>query len=890
MNLLRVTLFILSSLLLISCNSTSQKQAGTSKANSNDTATKDFAAKEYAKAKARKARISDIHYQLTVNLTQADHFSATSLVTFQLSDPKDAIQLDLEQANISAFIINDHKIYPRYDGSVFTLSPSLLVSGSNTVEISYSRAYSKEQHPGLVRYIDPIDGEAYLTSNLAPNWSRKWFAAFDQPDLKASYSVNVLAPKNWTVISPMKEQSVTEAGEFKQWQFPTTAKLSPHTYSLNAGPFKVWQSSQGKYPLRLLARQSLNKEIATDVLFEDVSSAIETMEASLGVAYPFAKFDLLLIPKQVTALSMPHNKQAYTQPASLSYLDPNLVLTPPNSAEQQKELMRSVIDDLAAQWFGIMVTANWWDESWLNDSLRSHLSQQLFTQLDYEAHQSVSHYDSNKAHAYEADTLQANYSSHSGTHSGLSSIGPHKGKVSLIRLEHLVNETQFKAGTQNYLKQYAYQNASPADFFASQSLTARRDLNQWQQDWLYSLGVNTVTAEFSCKNNRINEFAIIQSPVNEQILTLREQKIKVGLYTKGRNELHRVRAIDVNYRGKRTEVKPLIGSRCPDLVYPNYLDLGYVKVSLDKRSLETVKTALNQIKDSQLRSMIWQTLWENVSSGSLSLNEYLGIVFINLPQEKQPEILAQVLETLNQSKTDLEQILPSHSSYIKMALKAFEQMSLRKAMVNSDNSQIQQLWFNAYIKFSTSTDAQGHLAKLLAGQSKIKGLTLDQQMRWSIIKQLNRYDHLGSRGLIVSERKRDLSQEGQVAAIAAEVSRPEAGIKRYWLTHIQHDEKLAASSLNIAITNLYPKEQQRLSAASSDQRLDAWLAMDKHKSPQFMALYTRYLLPTQCNYAGIARLEKIMASNALSSSTFSELIKLHHSEQRCVAIKEKLLN
>ena len=886
MNLLRVTLFIFSSLLLISCNSTSQKQAGTSKANSNHTATKDFAAKEYAKAKARKARISDIHYQLSLNLTQADHFSATSLVTFQLSDPQEAIQLDLEQANISAFIINDHKIYPRYDGSVFTLSPSLLVSGSNTVEISYSRAYSKEQHPGLVRYIDPIDGEAYLTSNLAPNWARKLFAAFDQPDLKASYSVNVLAPKNWTVISPMKEQSVTETGEFNQWQFPTTAKLSPHTYSLNAGPFKVWENSQGKYPLRLFARQSLNKEIATDVLFEHVSSAIETMEASLGVAYPFAKFDLLLAPKQVTALSIPHNKQALTQQASLSYLAPKLLLTPPSSAEQQKELMRSVIDDLAAQWFGIMVTANWWDESWLNDSLRSHLSQHVFTQLGYEARQSVSHYDSNKAHAYEADTLQANY----GSHSGLSSIGPHKGKISLIRLEHLVSETQFKAGTQNYLKQYAHQNASPADFFASQSLTARRDLNQWQQDWLYSLGVNTVTAEFSCKNNRISEFAIIQSPVNEQILTLREQKIKVGLYTKGRNELHRVRAIDVNYHGKRTEVKPLIGSRCPDLVYPNYLDLGYVKVSLDTRSLETVKTALNQIKDSQLRSMIWQTLWESVSGGSLPLNEYLGIVFINLPQEKQPEILAQVLETLNQSKTELEQILPSHSSYIKMALKAFEQMSLRKAMVNSDNSQIQQLWFNAYIEFSTSTDAQSHLAKLLAGHSKIKGLTLDQPMRWSIIKQLNRYDHLGSRALIDHELERDLSQEGQDAAIAAEVFRPEAGIKRYWLTHIQHDEQLVPSSLNIAITHLYPKEQQRLSAASSVQRFDALLTMDGHKSPQFMALYTRYLLPTQCNYAGIARLEKIMANNALSSSTFSELIKLHHSEQRCVAIKEKLLN
>ncbi|MCJ8301682.1 aminopeptidase N [Shewanella sp.] len=874
MNLLRVCLLCLVSLLLISCNSTSQPKVL-------DSVSRNSSAAKLALAQSRSARISAVSYQITLDLTQAEHFSGSTQVNFQLSDTSTPLSLDLLRADIKSFIINGHKIYPSYNGKAFILSPSLLLSGSNAVEISYTQNYGNNGM-GLVRFVDPKDANVYLESNFSPDAASMMFPSFDQPNLKASYSLNVTVPKDWVVISSVKEQQVIESSESNLWRFPTSPILSPHMFSLHAGAYRVWQddSTQSSYPIRLFARQAIADDISPQLWFEDIDKGLRFMGEYLHAPYPFNKFDLLLSPTLT-------NKDSLAS-AAVTSIDENIALFAGISPqEQQKRIAVTSMTGLSTQWFGALITMNWWDESWLNMSLRSLITNKTLAQLGYGPQESKQFYDPIKSRAYMDDVLFANH-----TYSaGLPSVGVFKGEASLLGLEQLVGESDFRLGLENYLEKFAYLNVSPADFFASQSIHAKRDLTQWQQNWLLTPGVNTLRAEFACKNNRISEFSLLQSPASEQSPTLREQKITLALFTKGRNELHRVRTISLTYKGERTQIKQLNGTRCPDLVYPNYLDSGYVKVNLDQRSLETVKQHLNMVKEPQLRSMLWQSLWESVSDGELALNEYLGVVFINLPKEKEPAILEQVLINLNQSKAYLEQILPNHRSYIQMALKGLEQMSLRKTMVNGESVDIQRLWFNAYIQFSRSQDALTHLAELLAGKASIKGLKIDQQMRWNIITQVNRYDYLGSRSLIDQELSTDLSQHGKNAAIAARVSRPEAGIKRYWLTHIQHDSQLPFSTLSIAMAHLYPREQQRLSSASSEQRLESLTQVDEQKSDRFMQLYGRYLIPTRCTHGGVAILEKtINTQHGLSATTQKALLQTHQSELRCVAIKERLLN
>ena len=189
-------------------------------------------------ASERSRVISDVDYQLSFFLSEQSEFKAKSVVNFNFEGTSKSLSLDLNQANIQSMLINGNRIYPNYNGSYITINPSLLNSGRNTIEVEFTRQHSTNGE-GLHRFVDPVDGKVYLYSHFEPAAAQQMFAVFDQPDLKASFQLTVHAPKDWQVISAMRETSVTEQGETNLWQFPASPKLSPYNFSMHAGPYHV---------------------------------------------------------------------------------------------------------------------------------------------------------------------------------------------------------------------------------------------------------------------------------------------------------------------------------------------------------------------------------------------------------------------------------------------------------------------------------------------------------------------------------------------------------------------------------------------------------------------------------------------------------------------------
>ncbi|ABV35524.1 aminopeptidase N [Shewanella sediminis HAW-EB3] len=879
MNLLRVCLLSMLSLSIISCSSTEKSQSEHRETNS-------YISQQ--QAQSRSERVSEVSYQLDFTLTGQSEFSGVTRVNFTLSDTDSPLTLDLNQATIKSFIINGHKIYPRYNGSYFTLNPGLLISGSNTIEVAYTRKHSTNGE-GLHRFVDPIDEKVYLYSHFEPAAAQQMFALFDQPDLKASYQLTVTAPKDWVVISAMKELSITATGESNRWHFPASPKLSPYNFSLHAGPYHVWQDNSGKYPLRLFSRQSVAEQVTPEDWFTYTQQGLTFFDDYFGIPYPFNKYDQLLVPDFLYG--------AMENAAAVTFSENYFLHKNKMTLAQKQSLAGVIMHEMAHQWFGNLVTMKWWNGLWLNESFASFMATLATAEATEFPQAWRSFYAKGKQKAYEQDSrvtthpIEVPVPTSQSAFDNIDAITYQKGSSVLVQLNHLLGAKVFKQGVQDYLKQYSYQNAELQDFIASLGNTAKRDLSTWSDEWLDHGGVNTIKAEYSCEANRITSFALLQFPASNELPKLREQRVKLGLFTKGRRELHRNVTVPVTYKGARTEVKRLIGSRCPDLVYPNYQDWGYVKVILDDKSFETAKQDLNMMKDPMLRSMLWQSLWDSVTSGVLPLDKYLGTVFINLPHEQDYIILGQVLANLYQSKSYLEQMLPIHRSYTGKVLKGLAQMSLRNTMTNAGNSDFQRRWFDAYVQFSRSPRALAHLEQLLQGRASIRGLTLDQDTRWKIITQLNRYDHNGSRKLLEKEQKSDLSDSGEKAAIGALVSRPEASIKRRWLYRIEHGQALPFSKLSTAMSHLYPKEQKMLSAATSEQRLADLAEIDGRKDPVFMRSYATNLIPIQCDHAGIALLQKAIDKHTeLSMGTRRALLEAHQNEVRCVIIKEKILH
>lgn len=835
-------------------------------------------------ASLRSQIISDVHYALDFQLTGETEFTANTKVTFNLSEVPKQLSLDLNKAQIKRFIINGTAIYPNYNGAYINLNPRLLTSGKNTVEVLFTRPHSTNGE-GLHRFQDPIDGKVYLYSHFEPAAAQQMFAVFDQPDIKANYQITVTAPKDWQVISTMRETNITAEGAFNRWEFPQTPKLSPYNFSMHAGPYHVWQDNSGRYPMRLFARKSVASQVTPQDWFTYTKQGLTFFDAYFEIPYPFKKYDQILVPDFLYG--------AMENAGAITFAEDHFLHKAEMTAEQKQKLAGVIMHEMAHQWFGDLVTMKWWNGLWLNESFASFMGTLATQEATEFTNAWRSFYAQGKQKAYEQDSLVTSHpievpvATTQNAFDNIDAITYQKGASTLKQLRHLLGDQVFRRGVSNYLKQYRYQNAELDDFINSLAKAANRDLSTWTQEWLYSAGVNTIKAEYRCEANRISEFNLLQSPASADLPTLREQKVQIALFTKGRFDLRNDITIPVTYRGKSTEVKQLIGELCPDLVYPNYGDWGFVKVELDDKSFATAKQQLSKMSDPLLRSMLWQSLWDSTREGKLSLDEYLSTVFVNAPAETDYTIVGQIISSLIRSKEYLAQIAPIQQNYAENAVKGLAQMSLRKTMENKGNNDFQHRWFNAYIQLASDRDSLRHLAQLLDGTTKIKGLTLDQDLRWAIITQLNRYDFPNAQQRITREVARDNSDSGEKAALVAQVIRPEASAKRSWLSKV-HTDALPFTKQRIIMENLYPAEQKRLSAATAEERLARLVEMDK-KGPVFMRSYSSNLIPTDCNYHSIMALDKVLdTQTGLSNLGRRALLETRQIEQRCVLIKTKM--
>jgi aminopeptidase N len=463
-----------------------------------------------------------------------------------------------------------------------------------------------------------------------------------------------------------------------------------------------------------------------------------------------------------------------------------------------------------------------------------------------------------------------------------------KGASTLVQLRHLLGEDTFRKGVHNYLVKYQYRNARLDDFIGSLGQAAHRDLSGWTREWLYQPGVDTIAADYSCKAGKISAFRLKQD-APAAFPTLREQRVQVAALRLDGGQYRVDRKVAITYKGASTAVPAMVGSPCPDLVYPNYEDWGFVKVQLDGRSFDSARAHLAGVPEPLLRAMLWQSLWDGVRDAKLPLNDFIATVLANAPQEKDYTLLGDVLGKVAASKHYLDAFDPQ-GGYNRQATRQLADMAWKGVLANKGDDNFQRRWFNAYIGLATERQDLDRLASLLDGREKVEGLAVNQDLRWAIVGRLNRFDYPGAAALLEAEQTRDKSDSGQAAALAATVSRPDPGLKTEWLERIEDlQTKLPFSKLRTAMGSLYPAEQGQLAARSADQRLSRLPALDKAAGPVYMRAYGPSLIPAGCTDGDVKRLQAAAgAMHELSAGTRRALLDALQESQRCVAIKQAM--
>jgi aminopeptidase N len=840
-------------------------------------------------AAARSARVSNVAYVLDFTLTGQESFRNTTTVTFDLKDNAQPLTLDLNKASVKRLVVNGKAVAaPQYNDWFITLAAADLLAGRNSVTVEFERKHSTNGE-GLHRMVDPVDGRVYTYSHFEPAAAHQMFALFDQPDLKATYQVNVTAPADWIVVSTARESQIEDAtgqAGMKRWTFPVSKILSPYNFSLHAGPYKVWEDAKSaKYPMRLFVRQSVADQVDPAIWFEYTRQGLAWFDDYFGIPYQYGKYDQLIVPDFLYG--------AMENAAAITFAEHSFLHKDKMTSSQKHDLASVIMHEMAHQWFGDLVTMQWWNGLWLNESFASFMGTLATAEAtDFNDSAWQYFYSQGKAAAYVMDQrvtthpIETPVPSTANAFDNIDAITYSKGASTLKQLRHLLGEETFRKGVHNYLVKYQWQNAKLDDFIGSLAGAAGRDLGQWTQDWLYQPGVNTITANYSCKAGKIDAFSLQQTAV-EQFPTLREQRVQLALMQKQGKRLGVARVLPVTYKGASTDVPELKGAACPDLVYPNYQDWGFVKAKLDARSFATARKDVSKVEDKLLRTMLWHSMWDNVRDGALPLNEFLDTVLANAPAEGDYVLLGDVLGKTHNALRYLR-TMSADAAYTREVSDKIGKMAW--ARVNATQGDFQRRWFNTYLAAAGSPASLERLAALLDGRSKVPGLNLSQDLRWDVITTLNGRAVPGAEARIAAERAKDKSDSGELAAVAAQAVRPDPKVKQEWLATIGDlQTKLPFSRIRTAMNSLYPSSQVALNEQSAAARLAQLPVLDKSAGPVFMRDYAAAMIPATCTAASVQRLADTAAANpGLSAGTRRALLVAHQEDQRCVTIRKAL--
>ena len=825
-------------------------------------------------AEYRAQFVSNVSYDLELDLPKENKdFAGVAKITFDLTEAAPHLSLDFVGGDVEKLVINEKEVPADFNGFYIPLDASALKAGTNSVTVEYSHPYRRDGR-GLHFFSDPEDGNTYLFSQFEAYDFNKVFPGFDQPDLKATYDLDVTAPASWQVVTADREVSVTDSGEKKTWDFPETAKFSTYVMSLHAGPYKVWERDY-RIPLRIFARQSYAQYIEQEEFFDLTEQGFDFFESYFESPYPFTKYDQLVVPE--FSFGAMENVGAVT---FTERLQPRR----PKTDVDQKRLSVVIMHEMAHHWFGDLVTMKWWDDIWLNESFADYMGNYATAEATKYADAMDSFSISRKSWGYAEDMaitthpISQTIPETEAVMASIDGISYAKGASSLIQLRHVLGADVFQQGLAEYFKTYAWKNTELNDFIGTLGKVADRDLSAWSDQWLKQAGTNALTARFACEDGKISEFHLVQSPANKSG-AIREHALDILLIDKDKKKKY----VDVVINSGNNELQKLVGDKCPVFVLPNTSEHTFASVSLDPASFDYLMDNYQSIDSPVMRGLILRSLHDSLLAGTLKATDYMEFLLANIASDTNPSVLAGQLGRLAQAHAYLvlndyhskakEPLAPGYKDRIeKLAWTQYE---------TSDDPQ-KRLWFGAWVNAIGNDQSQAKALKLLQGD-----LSLDD--RWEIVKALMALGNPEAPALAKSLKEQDSSANADLQYLIASAVTPEEDVKRQWIKEAQNpDTAYAYTQLRSILGSLFPVEQHSLNLNLKPEIMDGLPEMAKKVTPTLLATYIGAIVPRECSEAAQKRNLEMAESGKYPQTATKVILKASQAEERCVNVMNAL--
>lgn len=747
-------------------------------------------------ARERASLVQTASYEVALDLTTGPStFLSRSTVRFTATEGASTF-IDLIAPTVREVVLNGRGLDPaqvvadsriRLDG----------LAAENELVVVADCAYMNTGE-GLHRFVDPVDDEVYLYSQFEVADSRRVFAVFEQPDLKATFTFTVTAPAHWTVVSngpaagqPVRiEGGVNRNGGADQgiavWQFETTPRISSYITAIVAGPYhgehRELTSIDGRtIPLGVYCRASLAEHLDTDNIVDITRAGFAFFEKTFGTPYPFAKYDQLFVPE--------FNAGAMENAGCVTFVETYVFRSKVPDATVERRAV-TILHELAHMWFGDLVTMQWWDDLWLNESFAEFQSTRATATVTPWTSAWTTFSSLEKGWAYRQDQLPSTHPIAADIRDledvevNFDGITYAKGASVLRQLVAWVGEEEFDAGVRAYFAKHAYGNTRLRDLLSELEATSGRDLSAWSRLWLEQAGVTLVRPSLEVDDDGLITAAAVLQEVPGTHPVQRPHRLAVGGYDlDASGRLVRTTRIELDVDGPSTPVPQLVGTHRPDLLLVNDDDLAYAKTRLDPVSLAFATEHLAAFDASLPRTLVWAAAWDATRDGETPARGYVDLVLGNIAHETDSSV---VLVLLRQLTTALDlYVAPEHRDATAAAA-ADRLLELARAAAAGSDLQLQLV--KAFAARAVTEPQLSLVTDLLDGRLHLPGLSVDTDLRWELLSSLV----TGGRAAepdIAAQLAADPTATGQRAAAAARAAVPTAEAKETaWTSVVDRDD------------------------------------------------------------------------------------------------------
>ncbi|ACU76811.1 aminopeptidase N [Catenulispora acidiphila DSM 44928] len=732
-------------------------------------------------AEERARLVSAEHYAVELDLTRGETtFGSRSTITFGCSEPGAATFVDLLAPAVRSVTLNGEALDPAevFDGARVHLSG---LRTQNVVVIDADAAYSRTGE-GLHRFVDPVDGEVYLYTQFEPADSRRLFANFEQPDLKARFQLTVTALARWRVWSNETLEELSQGADgANTWRFNATEPISTYITAVVAGDYHVVEDehtvrlpdgSDLLIPVSAMVRKSLAPYFDAAAILEVTKAGLDFYHRIFDYPYPFGKYDSAFVPE--------YNLGAMENPGLVTFNERMIFRSKTTDASYQNRA-ETIMHEMAHMWFGDLVTMKWWDDLWLKESFADFMGAYALTHATRWERAWVSFATGRKAWAYRQDQLPtthpivADIRDLEDARLNFDGITYAKGASVLKQLAAYVGEEAFLEGARRYFQRHAFGNTTLDDLLATLEETSGRDLKTWSKAWLETAGVNTLTVETETGADGVVTAAGIAQSAVPEFPTLRPHRIAVGCYSTnpatGAVEL--VERIELDVDGARTELPQLVGKPLPGLVLLNDLDLTYAKIRFTPAELDAFEAGgLAALPDAMARALAWSGVWHMTRDAAMSGRRFIAIVLRNIEAESDISVVQNLLRQLRLVRG--EYLDPAHRPAADAEISTRFWDLLAAAASGSDH---QVAFAYGAVRGATQDSDFAKLKELLSGELSFDGLTVDQDLRWAIIETLAAAGLDDDSVLADREAATDDTSDGRRHRAAARAARPLAEAK-----------------------------------------------------------------------------------------------------------------